>query len=79
MWQWALLEIIKTGNYFILNLFFTCTVVLSFPIEKRNSPNYLYKPETVRGKARMELPGWSCKQCRDVCIFYIFFTQLTSV
>lgn len=32
----------------------------------KNSPQFVYKPETVRGKARKQLPGWSCKDCEDV-------------
>lgn len=35
-----------------------------------------YKTKPVRGKARMELPGWACRECEDVSMCMIKKTSL---
>lgn len=46
---------------FLLNLFFY------------RPKQFAYKTESVRGKARLQLPGWSCKECEEVKI--VFFQK----
>ncbi|XP_018327912.1 uncharacterized protein LOC108738823 [Agrilus planipennis] len=37
---------------------------MRIPFKKSPSPKHAYQMETVRGKARQNLKGWSCKDCK---------------
>lgn len=37
--------------------------IYSFRFIEKQIP---YKTKPVRGKAKLDLPGWSCRECEDV-------------
>lgn len=62
---------IYCGTFLVMALRKLC-IFYRIPEKKNDSPEFVHKTKTVRGKQRIQIEGWACKDCQNVCSEYIF-------